>query len=143
MALSKAAQEIERELAEYEERRKVRQTPPWMPNPGDKFKAEVIGLRVGGVDSEFGTYPIIVYRNALNGETFAVHAFHTTLREKYKEFADGEPKQLIGQEHFVSYAGKQTSRKRKDSAGNPQEYHLYDAEQVGKETTTIEENFAF
>jgi len=143
MALSKAAQDLEKEFAEYEERRAVRNTPAWMPQPGDKFKAKVIGLRVGGSNSEYGEYPVIVYRNALNGETFAVHAFHTTLREKYREFANGDPQQLIDQEHFVSYLGKQESRTRKDKDGNAQPYHLYDAERVGEENTVIDMNFKF
>lgn len=144
--LSKGAQEIEAEFEAYEARRQVRQTDAWMPEVGARFKGEVIGLRQGGSTIEmggYGFYPVIVYKNLADNSTFAVHAFHTTLREHYKELADGEPTNLLGQQHFVSYQGRKASRTRKDKDNKPVEYHLYDVEKVGKESSPIDTGFAF
>lgn len=146
MALSKSATELEKEFTEYEERRRVRQSDAWMPEVGARMKGEVVGLRTGGSLPEmggYGYYPVIVYRDFADNSTKAVHAFHTTLREHYKEMADGEPTKLLGQVHFISYQGKKTSSKRVDSEGKPQTYHLYDVETVGKETAAVAEDFAF
>ena len=146
MALSKAAQEIEAEFAAYEERRQVRQTEAWMPEPGTKFKGEVIGLRMGGKTEDmggYGFYPVIVYKDLHDNSTKAVHAFHTVLRDYYKEISNGEPSNLMGKQHFVSYQGSRESGSRKDKDGNPQVYHLYDVEEVGKETQPIDTGFAF
>lgn len=146
MALSKAAQDLEKEFAEYEERRRVRQSDAWMPEVGARFKGEVIGLRMGGSPTElggYGLYPVIVYRDFADNSTKSVHAFHTTLREHFKELSDGEPTNLLGQTHFVSYQGRKSSRTRKDSEGKPVQYHLYDVEKDGGVMAPVANDFAF
>lgn len=143
MALNKAAQAIEDEFAAYEERRALRQTEAWMPEPGTTVKGKLVGLRIGGENSEYGVYPVFVYRNLVDGSNFAVHAFHTTIRERYRALAGGVPEALLGQEHFVSYQGVRKSRNRVDKNGQPQEYYLYDVEIVGSQDTQVQEGFAF
>ncbi len=131
----------------YQAARQVRQAPAWMPEPGTTVRAKVIGLKMG--TSDFGAYPIIVYRewdgNEYNGKTFSVHAFHTVLRERLAEL-----KTDIDAEQFLTYEGERTSRSRVDKDGNPQNYHSYDVDtlenvlklaQVGN--VGKDENFAF
>jgi hypothetical protein len=141
VAAAKNTPDADTEAAEYEMRRAIRQAEAWMPEPGAKTKGEVIGLRMGG-DPEpigFGYYPVIIYRNLLDsGSYFAVHAFHTTLRERMAEL-----KTDIGSTQWLSYQGQKESRTRKDSEGKPQKYYLYDVENVGEELTAKEEGFTF
>lgn len=131
--LSREAQELE----EYFARKAQRQAPAWMPEPGTTIKAEVIGLRMG--QSEYGAYPIVIYRQE-SGDVVAVHAFHTTLRETLQELGT-----TIGKWQYVSYDGKRASRTRKDSNGEPVQYHLYDVENVGEDSAIqgVDENFSF
>lgn len=135
--LSKAAQEIEKDLAEYQERMMLRQAPAWRPEPKTTICGEVIGLRMGS--SDFGSYPIVIYRNLLTNEIIAVHAFHTILRNKLAEL-----KTDIGKQQWITYLGKQASRTRKDKDGEPGEYHNYDVENAGEDAGIgKEEGFTF
>ena len=136
MTLSKAAQELEKEFAEYEERKNQRQAPGWSPEVGSTIKVECIGLRMGV--SEYGTYPIVVYKNLADGSALSVHAFHTILRKKLAEL-----KTDIGSVQFLSYLGQQASHTRKDKDGESVQYHNYDVENVGEAITVREEGFTF
>lgn len=145
MAISKAAQDIEKELAAYQERQSVRQTEAWRPLKGDTIKGVVTGLRMGGQNSEYGTYPVIIYKVLVGtGETkaddvIAVHAFHTLLRDQLAVL-----KTDIGSVQWVSYQGQRITNKTKDKPEAEQvRYHLYDVENDGEQSAAKEEGFKF
>lgn len=136
-AIDKVIEQMEEQDRAYQERRAVRKAAAWMPEEGATVRATVIGLEMRG--SDFGEYPCVIYRKN-DGEVFAVHAFHTILRERLAEL-----KTKIGVEQYITYEGQKTSRKRVDSNGNPQIYHDYDVENVGSESSLegVDANFAF
>jgi hypothetical protein len=105
----------------YEKSMQIRQAPAWRPTPGTRIRATVIGLRMG--DSEYGKYPIIVYKTHSTNEVVALHAFHTILRERLAELQTD-----IGADHFITYLGTRPSGSRVDSKGDPVNYHNYDAD---------------
>ena len=94
--LSKDAADIEA----YFERKAVRMAEAWMPAPGTTFRGLVIGLRMGGQNSPYGLYPVVVYKDLADNSTKAVHAFHQTLRDKLAEL-----KTDIGSIQWISYEG--------------------------------------
>lgn len=134
--LSKDAADIE----SYFERKAVRMAEAWMPAPGATFRGQVIGLRMGGQNSPYGLYPIVVYKDLADNSVKAVHAFHQTLRDKLAEL-----KTDIGSIQWISYEGvRETneSKKRNDDE-NRTRYHLYDVENDGADAVAKEENFTF
>jgi hypothetical protein len=138
--LSKEAQELE----DYFERMNVRTAPGWRPDPGTTERATVIGLalREGeyGKTPEERIYPVITYKRK-DGSTFAVHAFHQVLRERLAEL-----KTDIGVEQYITYIGPKMGPDEKDPSKEEVKYHMYDAENVGDETTAQvgkEEGFHF
>lgn len=138
--LSKQAQELE----DYYERMNVRMAPGWRPAPGTTERATVIGLalREGtyGKTAEDRTYPVITYKRA-DASTFAVHAFHQVLRERLAEL-----KTDVGVEQYITYVGPKMGPAEDDPSKEEVKYHMYDAENVGDETTAQvgkEEGFHF
>lgn len=133
--LSAEAQEME----DYFARREQRNAPPWMPAQGTVLLGTVIGLHMR--ESGFGLYPVIVYKTD-GGQVFAVHAFHTVLRERLKELATD-----LGKRQFITYLGK----RRKNNATeqeikeNKADYHHYDAENADEANTVegVSEDFKF
>lgn len=89
----------------------------WRPNPGDTLTGAVVHREMR--TTEFGTYPVVFLDNG-EGALVAVHAFHTTLKDGFKEAAPSR-----GEFISVTYAGLKESNKRKDSKGEPVEYHHY------------------
>lgn len=75
--LSKGANEIEA----YFERMELLTAPAWRPEVDESIFGEVVGLRMG--DGDYGPYPIIVVRADYG--TRSIHAFHTLLRDGFKE----------------------------------------------------------
>lgn len=138
------------DIEAYFERKNVRQAPAWMPEPGSSMKGEVIGLKMG--ESDYGPYPIIVYRVILSTDTnlsagsiVAVHAFHTIMRESLKE-----KKTAIGSVQWITYEGeRETNESKKARKLDPKleqkNYHLYDVENEGEETVAegVDANFTF
>jgi hypothetical protein len=138
--LSKEAQEME----DYFERMNVRTAPGWRPEPGVTERATVIGLalREGtyGKTVEDRTYPVITYKRK-DGSTFAVHAFHQVLRDRLAELQTD-----IGKEQYITYIGPKMGPAEDDPNKMEVKYHMYDAENVGDETTAQvgkEEGFHF
>ncbi|MHB8469999.1 MAG: hypothetical protein ACYDCH_09625 [Gaiellaceae bacterium] len=70
----------------------------WKPNAGDKIVGEVID--VDSRDGGFGLYPIVVLRTDA-GDEYAVHGFHTVIRN---ELAKRPPR--IGERLGIKYLGK-------------------------------------
>src|SRR5215207_7993353 len=74
----------------------------WQPKPGDQL--------IGGVtdvderDGEYGLYPIVCVLTD-DGDEFAVHGFHTVLRN---EFAKQRPE--VGDRIGIAYHGKITGK---------------------------------
>ena len=126
------------DIEAYFARKEMAKAPAWRPDPGTTVKAEVIGLRMGD-GGEYGPYPIVIYRGE-SGNVFAVHAFHTLLRERLAELGT-----TIGLWQYITYEGRRESTKRKDASGNAVQYHDYYAENVGAESTVEgkEEGFHF
>src|SRR3982751_944710 len=73
--------------------------PAWISEPGTVVRATVIGLKMSE-PNEYGQYPIITYE-AADGSIFAVHAFHTLLRETLQELGT-----KVGSEQILSYDGQ-------------------------------------
>lgn len=125
------------DLAAYLDRKNLRNAPPWMPEPGTTVRGKVIGLTVA--ESDYGPYPRVIYRNTVTGEVFAVHAFHSVLRDRLVEL-----KTEVGIEQYLSYDGKRKHNKNVDpKTGEPLEYHMYDVENVGQEETSKSDSFSW
>jgi hypothetical protein len=116
----------------------------WMPKAGDEVTGTLV--HVTGRTSEYGTYPVVylepVDKDGVIGEMIAIHAFHTTLNEGFKELAPAR-----GSTVWVAYHGLKESRGRKDKDGKPVEYHHYTvldptAEVVSNDNPFVEGNEA-
>jgi hypothetical protein len=70
----------------------------WRPEPGEKLTGTVEDITTGGGD--FGRYPIVVL-STKDGEKFAVHAFHHTLKNRLVEM---RPK--VGHTLTITYLGE-------------------------------------
>lgn len=141
MATAKTTEQRKSELEEYFERKATRMAEAWRPEPGTTFKGEVIGLRMAGQEPPmgYGVYPVIVYRDLADNSTKAVHAFHSVLREKLAEL-----KTEIGKQQFITYEGDRVTNATKDKEPKDQiRYHLYDVENVGDESSAVQEGFTF
>lgn len=136
------------EIEAYFERLSLRQAPAWRPEPNTTIKAVVIDRQMGGIPQDqggFGRYPIVTYRVMISpdskteiGTNVAVHCFHTTLRERLAELKTDN-----GSVQWLTYVGERISNTRKDSAGNPQKYYLYDVENDGQVAGKADEEFTF
>lgn len=105
----------------------------WRPNVGDTLTGAFVHreMRRGG---EYGDYLICYLDPNDDGPLRAVHAFHQTLKDGLKELAPTK-----GQIISITYAGQKESNSRKDSKGNPVEYHhyaVYDPEAVVEDEGT-------
>lgn len=90
----------------------------WRPNPGDTLTGAVVHRELR--TTEHGTYPVVYFAvDGIDG-LIAVHAFHTTLKDGFKELAPTR-----GEFVSITYAGMKESNKRTDSKGEPVEYHHY------------------
>jgi hypothetical protein len=98
---------------------KILGAPAWIPTPGTTMTARFIALRKGGIDSEYGVYPILTVEDAESGEFVSVHAFHTLLKNKILEM-----RPALGDVMTLHYEGTRPS-KRLDKKGDPIDYHLY------------------
>jgi hypothetical protein len=100
---------------------KIRSAIAWRPSPGDMLSGTVVKLVAR--ESDYGVYPVVVVNT---GEPLytAVHAFHTILRDAFREL-----KTKSGDEVVVVYQGKIESKNvaGKDKDGNEQKrsYHSY------------------
>lgn len=88
----------------------------WRPNVGDTLTGAVAHMERR--TTEFGTYPVVFIDH--EGTLTAVHAFHQTLRDGFKELAPNR-----GDFVSITYAGTKESNKRTDGKGDPVEYHHY------------------
>lgn len=123
-------------LALYREQMKIEQAPAWRPAPDSTVVGEVIGYRVG-TTTEYGDYPVIVFKDVESGEPFAFHAFHTIAREWV-----ATTKPPMGSVWAMTYNGERTANKVK-ADGETTEYHLYhfaDFDEIG---TTKEQVIPF
>lgn len=104
--------------------------PAWRPEVGGNLTGAVAHREIR--TTEYGTYPI-VYIDA-EGTLTAVHAFHQTLRDGFKELAPNR-----GDFVSLTYVGVKES-KNKDAKGESRKYHHYvvvdpDSELDGAELT--------
>lgn len=88
----------------------------WRPAVGDTLTGAVAHMEKR--TTEFGTYPIVYID--VDGTLTAVHAFHQTLRDGFKELRPSR-----GDFVSITYAGTKASNKRTDSKGEAVEYHHY------------------
>lgn len=134
------AEKLSRELEEYFERKSQNTAPAWLPEPGTTRVGTVTALRMGQ-DMGYGAYPIITYKGD-DGVYFAVHAFHTLLRNRLSELET-----TIGKRQILSYDGKRRKSKATDEeiAKGLADYHFYYIENAGEENsvTGVEEGFSF
>jgi hypothetical protein len=90
----------------------------WRPKPGDKLTGAVAHRDTR--TTEYGTYPVVYIAPEGDGPLYAVHAFHTTLKDGLKELAPQR-----GQFIEIHYLGEKDSGKRVDKEGEPVSYHHY------------------
>ena len=90
MQANQAGRSLEERLESFAE--------AWKPNPGDTLIGVVVDI--DSRTTEYGTYPIVTIRDD-DGAEFAVHAFHTVLRN---EFAKRPPR--LGERLGIKYLGK-------------------------------------
>jgi hypothetical protein len=74
----------------------------WRPEPGEKLVGVVVEL--GDRDGGFGDYPVVAVLGE-DGEEYAVHAFHTVLRN---EVAKQRP--AVGDRIGIAYHGKDAAK---------------------------------
>jgi hypothetical protein len=128
------------ELEAYFARMEMATAPAWRPESGDTIVGEIVGLKMGD-GGEYGPYPIVVLKTI--GGTggpmhFAVHAFHTLLREALKEL-----KVEMGSRIVITYLGTMEKNVQKDPE-KPQSYHMYYVEDFDKaQSADVDENFSF
>lgn len=108
---------------ELQKRINIQTAPAWDPAPGQTIDGTVahIGLR----ESQYGAYPVVTMAvtSAEDPESVsyaAVRAFHNTLKS-----ALFEVKPKIGDRLTITYGGRKESKGRRDSNGNPVQYHVY------------------
>lgn len=99
---------------------KILAAPAWIPAPDTTMTAKFVALRKGGIDSEYGVYPMLTVENIETGEYVTVHAFHTLLKTRILEM---RPK--LGDTLTLHYAGVMDSKKIDKKTGKPMQYHLY------------------
>lgn len=97
MTNSKTADHVQ-ELEDYFARRELAKAPAWRPEPKTTVVGTVIALTMR--DSGYGLYPVVSYKGD-DGTVFAVHAFHTLLRQMLAEL-----KTEIGSKQIITYEGK-------------------------------------
>lgn len=88
----------------------------WRPAVGDTLTGAVAHMEKR--TTEYGTYPVVYIDR--DGILVAVHAFHQTLRDGFKDL-----KPSRGDFVSITYAGTKESNKRTDSKGDAVEYHHY------------------
>jgi len=83
--------------------------PAWKPEPGDILTARLVMTRRGGMDSEYGVYPILIFA-PIDGFPFptdqgyvAFHAFHTIVKAALVEY---RPKPSENPVMTVRYTGR-------------------------------------
>lgn len=116
--------------------------PAWRPEPGETLAFEVLKLKMGP-DSGYGPYPIFVVKELESGDIVAIHAFHTMLRERFREMGV-KP----GFKGVVTYLGERVKNSAKDDDDRPDDrYHMYYAEDLvtamQADQSGIEEGFSF
>jgi hypothetical protein len=89
----------------------------WRPQPGQNLTGAVAHREIR--TTEYGTYPVIYIADADSDSLVAVHAFHQTLRDGFKELAPQR-----GQFVSITYVGEKES-KTLDAKGSPRTYHHY------------------
>lgn len=75
----------------------------WRPEPGDIIRGTVTELAWGY--SEYGEYPIVILQSNSGGESVAIHAFHTALRQRIEKL-----KPLSGDPLAVKFLGDVKSK---------------------------------
>jgi hypothetical protein len=100
---------------------KIRSALAWRPSAGDMLEGTVVKLIAR--ESEYGIYPVIVMDTGDVMYT-AVHAFHTILRDAFRELKTKSGDQLV-----VVYQGKIESKnsagKDADGTERKRSYHSY------------------
>jgi hypothetical protein len=85
------------------ERIKRETAPAWKPSPGDILIGQFVGVRKAGKSKEMGGYGeyYAILLQDVNGDYWAVHAFHTVLQNKLIK----ELRPHIGDWLTLSYIG--------------------------------------
>lgn len=100
---------------------RIRSALAWRPMPGDMLDGKIVKLLAR--ESDYGIYPVVVFDTGEPVYT-AVHAFHTILRDAFRELKSGP-----GDECVVVYQGKVESKtadgKNDDGTEKKRSYHSY------------------
>lgn len=90
MTAAKKETGIEAAIAAAREEMRLAKAPAWnIENiPGTEIIGTVVGTRVGTTE-KYGDYPIYVAED-LNGDIYALHAFHTLLQDGMKDIVKGD-----------------------------------------------------
>lgn len=108
---------------ELQKKINIQTAPAWDPAPGQTIDGTVAHIGMRG--SQYGPYPAVTLSvpSAEDPEALAytvVRAFHGTLKTALFEL---KPK--VGDRLTITYGGRKASKERRDSAGDPVEYHVY------------------
>ncbi len=101
---------------------KIRSAKAWRVNE-DALQNGETGILAGTIfaivprTGDYGKYPVIILDGS-DGETYAIHAFHTLLFNQLQEL-----KAHPGMDVVFRYAGKREHNKAVDSDGNKRKYH--------------------
>lgn len=124
------------EMEAFYERAQIAQAPAWRPEVGDVLTGEIIGFRLGHT-SEFGDYPIIVFRTSAGPISF--HCFHGIVRDRLRELKPSKGDNLT-----VQYLGKRLKNGDEDKPPADQtHYHLYYIESSTVDATPVLDTIEF
>lgn len=62
----------------------------WRPSVGDVIIGRVLRVTIGGTESAFGSYPIVMIQRDYDGQCINVHSFHRVLRRELARQEVGE-----------------------------------------------------
>lgn len=107
----------EERIANIRKAAQISNAPAWLPEKDDLLIGELVGVRKG--ESEYGVYPVLVFKELETGEYTAFHAFHGMARDRMAEL-----KPSIGTVMNILYLGTRETNKTKGS-DDPTVYNLY------------------
>lgn len=101
-------------IAKREQNIRMLNANAYRPDPGDTLTAHLVGLRKGGLNSEYGIYPVLYFRRAEgfpfpkdqhgeDQEFVALHAYHSIIKDRLVEL---KPRPADEPLMTVHYAGK-------------------------------------
>jgi hypothetical protein len=97
----------------------IENAPAWRPDPGDLITGKLIDVS-WYEHEEYGKSPVMTLAVGSNNTFARVYSIHQTLTAKLMEL-----RPPLGETVTVHYGGQKASNSRKDSKGDPVQYHQY------------------